>query len=96
VQSQPARNDATFFHTRWSLWEVDSDGSQRQLTKPPPGYADESPRFAGNTLFFVRSRRGVGTLYALRNGILLAPFASLGYSLGYYGHNAWPYTVSSR
>jgi hypothetical protein len=94
VQSQATSNDANFFHTRWSLWQVGADGSQRRLTKPPGGYADESPRFAGDTLFFVRSRRGVGTLYALRDGRLLGPFASLGYSLGYYGHNAWSYTVS--
>jgi hypothetical protein len=96
VQSQATSNDANFFHTRWSLWQVGADGSQRRLTKPPAGYADESPQFAGHTLFFVRSRRGVGTLYALRDGRILGPFASFGYSLGYYGHNAWSYTVSPR
>jgi hypothetical protein len=93
VQSQPASTDANFFHTRWSLWRVGLDGTKRRLTSPRPGYADESPRFSGKTLFFVRSRRGVGKLYALRGGRLLGPLASLGSQLGYYGHHAWPYSV---
>jgi hypothetical protein len=93
VQSQPASADANFFHTRWSLWRIGFDGARRRLTSPPPGYADESPRFSGKTLFFVRSRRGVGRVYALRDGKLLGPFASLGSDIGYYGHHAWPYSV---
>jgi hypothetical protein len=92
AQSQPASSDANFFHTHWSLWRVAFDGTQRRLTSPPPGYADESPHFSGNTLFFVRSRRGVGRVYALRDGKLLGPFATL-YGLGYYGHHDWEYSV---
>lgn len=96
VQSQPDTGNNYFFVTRWQLWRVGQDGSQRRLTSPPPGYTDESPRFSpdGRTLFFVRSRKGVGKLYALRGGLLLGPLASLGYQLGYYGHHAWPYAVS--
>ncbi len=95
VQSQPDNGSGYFFGTRWQLWRVGLDGSQRRLTSPPPGYADESPRFSpdGRTLFFVRSRKGVGMLYALRGGRVLGPFASLGFQLGYYGHHAWPYSV---
>ena len=93
VQSQPVSTDANFFHTKWSRWRVGLDGAVRRLTSPPPGYADESPRFSGATLFFVRSRRGIGRVYALRDGKLIGPFASLGYSLGYYGHNDWTYSV---
>jgi hypothetical protein len=92
AQSQPTSSDANFFHTHWSLWRVGFDGTQRRLTSPPPGYADESPRFSGTTLFFVRSHRGVGRVYALRNGKLLGPFATL-QGLGYYGHHEWPYSV---
>jgi hypothetical protein len=91
VQSQPQSRDANFFDTRWALWRIGLDGSQRQLTSPPQGYADESPRFScnGRTVLFVRSRRGVGKLYTLRGGKLTGPLLSLGYSLGYYGHQAW-------
>jgi WD40 repeat protein len=80
---------------RWSLWRVGLDGSQRRLTSPPPGYSDDSPRFSrdGRTLFFVRSRKGVGKLYALRGGRVLGPLASLGSRVGYYGHTEWPYSV---
>ena len=93
VQSQPARELPNFFQTRWSLWRVGLDGTQARLTSPPPGFADEAPHLAGDTLFFVRSRKGRGSLYALRRGRLLGPFASLGFSLGYYGHNDWTYAV---
>jgi hypothetical protein len=94
VQSQPASNDANFFHTRWSLWRVGLDGRRTRLTRPSPGFADEAPRVAGDTLFFVRSRKGRGSLYAIRGGKVTGPFASLGYSLGYYGHNDWTYRVA--
>ena len=94
VQSQPASNDANFFRTRWSLWRVGLDGRQTQLTSPPPGFADEAPRLVGDTLFFVRSRKSRGSLYALRRGKLLGPFASLGQGDGYYGHTDWTYTVA--
>jgi hypothetical protein len=91
VQSQPDRNDGYFFHTHWALWRVGLDGSLTRLTSPPKGYADESPRFSrdGKTIMFVRSLHGVGRLYALRNGKLTGPLVSLGYSLGYYGHQDW-------
>jgi hypothetical protein len=96
VQSEPdAGPDMTSVWTHWSLWRVGLHGSLRRLTSPPAGYADESPRFSrdGRTLFFVRSRKGVGKLYALHGGRLRGPLASLGFRLGYYGHTEWPYTV---
>jgi len=91
VQSQPESKNARFFATRWSLWRIGLDGTRRRLTSPPPGSADESPRFSpdGRSLLFVRSRQGVGTLYALRGRKLFGPLLSVGYSLGYYGHHGW-------
>jgi Tol biopolymer transport system component len=91
VQSQPESSDANFFHTHWSLWRVGLDGSLRRLTFPPRGFADESPKISrdGRTILFVRSRRGVGRLYALRRGRLVGPLLSLGYEVGYYGHHEW-------
>ncbi|MGH2999356.1 MAG: hypothetical protein ACRDNM_08645, partial [Gaiellaceae bacterium] len=71
VQSQPASTNAYFFATHWSLWRVGLDGSMSQLTHPARGYADESPQFAGGILYFVRSMKGVGKLYALRSGKLV-------------------------
>lgn len=94
VQSQPSSTNAYFFATRWALWRVGLDGSMTQLTHPPAGYADYSPQFEGGVLYFVRSKKGVGKLYALRNGKLLGPLLSLGYSLGYYGRNGWPVTIT--
>jgi hypothetical protein len=94
VQSQPSGTDARFFATRWSLWRVGLDGSTAPLTRPPAGHADESPRYAGNVLYFVRSERGRGVLFALQGSKLLGPLLALGYSLGYYGHQDWPYTVT--
>lgn len=93
VQSQRASSDAGFFHTQWALWRVGLDGKRTQLTSPPADFADEAPRQRGDTVLFVRSRKGRGSLYALRNGTLLGPFASLGYGLGYYGHNDWSYSI---
>ena len=91
VQSQPDQNDGNFFHTHWALWRVGLDGSLTRMTSPPRGYADESPGISrdGRTILFVRSRHGVGRLYALRDGKLVGPLLSLGYSLGYYGHQDW-------
>lgn len=94
VQAQPSSTDANFFHTHWSLYRVRFDGSMTRLTRPPSGYADESPELAGGVLYFVRSTHGHGKLYALRNGKVVGPLLSLGYSLGYYGHQSWPYSVT--
>jgi hypothetical protein len=97
VQSEPdAGTDMSSVWAHWSLWRVSLHGSQHRLTSPPAGYSDESPRFSrdGRTLFFVRSRKGVGELYALRGGRVLGPLASLGFRLGYYGHTDWAYSVS--
>jgi WD40-like Beta Propeller Repeat len=95
AQSQRRSSDPGFFATRWALWRVGLDGSLRRLTSPPTGQADESPRFSrdGRVLAFVRSRKGSGKLYFLRDGRLLGPVLSLGYSLGYYGHQDWWSTV---
>jgi hypothetical protein len=83
----------TSVRAHWSLWRVTLDGRRTRLTSPPAGFADDSPRFDGPTILFVRERRGDGVLYALRSGRVVGPFASLGFDLGYYGHHAWPYTV---
>jgi hypothetical protein len=94
VQSTPdtgSNTSSTF--VPWSLWRVGLDGSLRRLTSPPPGYADASPHVAGDAVFFVRSRAGIGRIYALRGGKLLGPFASLGPETGYYGHTDWQYSV---
>lgn len=91
VQSQPASNDPRFFATPWQLWRIGLDGSRRQLTSPPAHYADESPWFSrdGRTIVFVRSRHGRGEVYALRGRTLTGPLLSLGYQLGFYGHQSW-------
>lgn len=94
AQEQPNGIDANFFHTHWRLVRVNLSGSVTKLTSPPAGYAEESPRFAGSVLYFVRSQKGHGQLYALDGGKLLGPLLSLGYSLGFYGHQDWPYTVT--
>ena len=91
VQSQHESEDATFSHGRWALWWIGFDGTERKLTAPPRRFADESPRFAGATLFFVRTRNAHGSLYALDKGRITGPFAELGFNLGYYGHHDWPY-----
>ena len=90
VQSQTESRDFNFFHTRWALWRVGLDGSARQLTSPPRGSADESPRFSrdGRTVVFVRSRRGHGRLLALRAVASPAPCARSGTDSG-YGHRSW-------
>ena len=88
MQSQRENQDSNFFHTHWALWRIGLDGSERRLTSPPAGDADESPRYAGSTLLFVRSRQGHGVLRTQAG--TLAP---LGYDIGYYGHHAWPYAV---
>jgi hypothetical protein len=91
VLSQPASDDASFFHTRWQLWRVSLGGSRVLLDTPPTGFADESPRWSrdGSALLFVREHKGYGQLMLLRNGKATGPFADLGYSIGYYGHDDW-------
>jgi hypothetical protein len=91
VLSQPASLDFNFFHTKWQLWRVSLDGSHTLLDSPPAGFADESPRWSrdGKALLFVREHKGYGQLMLFRNGGVTGPFASLGYSLGYYGHDDW-------
>jgi hypothetical protein len=97
VQSQRKSVDANFFATRWALWRVGLDGTRTRLTSPPAGSADESPRFSPDrrTLYFVRSKGGRGSLYALRGGRVIGPLLPLGYQLGFYGHRDWPYAVRS-
>ena len=94
VQSQPSSTNANFFATHWALWRVGLDGSLTQLTHPPAHHADESPHFAGDVLYFVRSEKGNGKLYALQAGKVVGPLLSFGYQLGYYGHQIWPYAVT--
>ena len=95
VQSQPESDAYSFFAGAWALWRVRLDGRAAQLTHPPKGYVDESPRYARDgTLYFVRSRRGHGSLYALRSGKVVGPLLSLGYLLGFYGKRDWPYSVA--
>jgi hypothetical protein len=90
VLSQPASDDASFFHARWQLWQVGLDGSRRLLDRPPAGYADESPTWLGaGALAFVRERQGHASLWVRRGGRVFGPLAPLGYSLGYYGHHDW-------
>jgi hypothetical protein len=88
VQSQRASDSA-----HWALWRVGLNGSQQRLTSPPLGSADDSPSFAGDTLYFVRSHAGAGSLYALRDGKLLGPLVSVGPDLGSFGNDDWPYSV---
>ena len=94
AQSQPSSADSGFFDTHWSLWRVGMNGSMTSLTRPPAGYADESPKFAAGALYFVRSRKGHGELYAVDGTKTVGPLFSLGYLLGYYGHRVWPYAVT--
>jgi hypothetical protein len=96
VQEAPQSTNGSFLTTRWQLWRVGLDGKSTQLTAPRPGYSDESPHFSPDqrTIYFVRAHRGAGTLYALRGGKITGPLLSLGREDGYYGHRAWPYSVS--
>lgn len=92
VLSQRSSTNGSFFSTRWQLWRVELDGSRRPLDRPPPGWADESPRWSpdGRALAFVRERQGRGWIWLRLDGRLLGPLAALGYDLGYYGHHDWP------
>jgi hypothetical protein len=91
AQSQPSSEDYNFFATKWELWRVGMNGSQTRVTSPAPGFADESPRFSpdGRSIFFVRSRRGLGSLFTLQGERLSGPLLRIGYNLGYYGHRSW-------
>jgi hypothetical protein len=91
---RPTGNDMSSTQAHWSLWRVGFDRTLRRLTSPPPGWSDDSPRFGPDgTLFFVRSRGDRGRVFAVREGKLLGPFAELRVA-GYYGHHAWPYSVT--
>ncbi|HZR93300.1 MAG TPA: hypothetical protein VFA44_12945 [Gaiellaceae bacterium] len=96
VQAQPPTDplNLTFNRANWALWRVGFDGTSRKLTSPPHGYSDDSPLVVGRTIFFVRSHRGAGLVYALRDGRVLGPFARLGPDSGFYGHHTWPYSVT--
>jgi hypothetical protein len=91
VQAQHESTDAHFFAPRWQLWRVGLDGSHTLLDAPPAGFADESPVWSpgGTAVAFVRERKGYGSLEVLQNGHVFGPLATLGYSLGYYGHHDW-------
>jgi dipeptidyl aminopeptidase/acylaminoacyl peptidase len=91
VLTQRSSVNAYFFATRWQLWSVGLDGTRRRLDAPPPGWADESPRWSqdGRSLLFVRERKGYGRLMLLRDGRVFGPIAKLGFSLGYYGYHDW-------
>jgi hypothetical protein len=95
VQSQPATGvDMSLDHSHWSLWRVGLDGSLGRVTSPPVGYSDDSPVVAGDAVFFVRSRHGLGRIYASRAGKLYGPFATVDRNSGYYGHRAWDFRVT--
>lgn len=89
VQSQRESDVANAWLANWSLWRIGLDGSERRLTSPAPTYADDTPRYDGTTLLFVRSHEGSGVLRT-RDG----PLARLGLDPGYYDHHSWPYSVS--
>jgi hypothetical protein len=88
VQTQRESDDPSFFAARWSLWRIGLDGGEREVTSPPAGFADESPRYDGRTLLYVRSRGG--------HGVLLPLGVPLGFDSGYYGHHAWRFTPRPR
>jgi hypothetical protein len=88
VQAQRESNVANFWLANWSLWRIGLDGAERRLTSPPKTYADDSPRYAGGTLLFVRSHKGYGVLRTQAG-----PLARLGFDTGYYDHHAWVYSV---
>jgi hypothetical protein len=96
AQSQRSSSNPAFFAAHWALWRVGLDGSMRRLTSPPRGYADESARFSrdGRTMLFVRTRKGIGSLYALRDGRFVGPLLRLGNNIGYYGHHDWWQTAA--
>ena len=62
-----------------------------ELDAPPPGWADEAPRWSrdGRSLLFVRERKGYGRVMLLHDGRMFGPIANLGFAIGYYGHHDW-------
>lgn len=95
VQEEPkgGTNDNSV-QSHWQLWRIGLDGKAMRLTNPPGGYSDDSPRFSADqkTLYFVRSRNDVGSLYALHGGKVIGPLVPLGLDENaYYGHRDWPY-----
>jgi dipeptidyl aminopeptidase/acylaminoacyl peptidase len=83
-----------------SIWRLATRGSsRRQLTRPPAGKSDESPRWSrnGRSIVFVRSgpTRGdataAGSIYVVASagGPAVGPFARVGPTGNYYGHYAW-------
>jgi hypothetical protein len=80
-------NETFTMNPRWSLVRVRlADGRTTVLDTPPAGASDDSPRVGrSGRIVFVRSRKGLGTLYALHDGPLLA----VGRDDGYYGHRLW-------
>jgi len=86
-------NDTFTMNPRWTLIRVRlADGRAAALDVPPAGSSDDAPMVARDgRILFVRSRRGVGTLYALHVGPLLA----VGRDDGYYGHRPWSFLAWS-
>lgn len=96
VQETAQSRTTGYRHPHWSLWRVNlTDGKQTQLTRPPIGWEDDSPRWSPDelTLYFVRARHDYGSLYALRNGKLVGPLLKLGHNPGYFGETQWGYSV---
>jgi hypothetical protein len=78
-----------------AIWELAP--GRRQLTDPPAGASDDSPRILSDgSIVFVRTRRlatrlnlyGRGELMLLRDGALTA-LADVGRTPDYYGHYDW-------
>lgn len=80
VQSQRSSIVARPSAGRWAIWRVTLAGRATQLTHPPVGDVDGSPRYAAD-----------GTL---RGDRLTGPLLSLGYSPGWFGRWDWPYAVT--
>jgi hypothetical protein len=79
-------NYTRVMNPRWALWRVAFDGTRTVLDTPPPGFSDDSPRVARDgRVVFVRSRRGLGVLWAHGVGAL----GDVGRDDGYYGHRPW-------
>jgi hypothetical protein len=82
-------NETFTMNPRWSLTRVRiADGRTTLLDTPPAGSSDDSPRVARDgRILFVRSHKGIGTLYALHGG----PLLDVGRDDGYYGHRPWAF-----